>query len=182
VFIPAKARYPSGKGEVCKTFMRRFDPDPRLHSPGRQFNRGQLALPFSSFSFVLDSAPWPNSGSRADKKRTRNFRLAIGQPGSLADAARGLRRTPDGRSLRFAHSHGEGDRARFTVSSPGSGTSLMSRSPARAGPRRSALHFSCDPRSDGHTSGQCVSSRDPGSPPRSRGQSLPARHEWQTCA
>ena len=28
-FVP-KARYPSGKGEVCKTFMRRFDPDPRL--------------------------------------------------------------------------------------------------------------------------------------------------------
>ncbi len=27
-----EARYPSGKGEVCKTFMRRFDPDPRLHS------------------------------------------------------------------------------------------------------------------------------------------------------
>jgi hypothetical protein len=26
------ARYPSGKGEVCKTFMRRFDPDPRLHN------------------------------------------------------------------------------------------------------------------------------------------------------
>ena len=25
-----RARYPSGKGEVCKTFMRRFDPDPRL--------------------------------------------------------------------------------------------------------------------------------------------------------
>jgi hypothetical protein len=25
-----KARYPSGKGEVCKTFMRRFDPGPRL--------------------------------------------------------------------------------------------------------------------------------------------------------
>ena len=27
-----RARYPSGKGEVCKTFMRRFDPDPRLQS------------------------------------------------------------------------------------------------------------------------------------------------------
>ena len=26
-----EARYPSGKGEVCKTFMRRFDSDPRLH-------------------------------------------------------------------------------------------------------------------------------------------------------
>jgi hypothetical protein len=28
----AEARYPSGKGEVCKTFMRRFDSDPRLQS------------------------------------------------------------------------------------------------------------------------------------------------------
>src|ERR1700733_10882189 len=29
---PTGARYPSGKGEVCKTFMRRFDPDPRLQT------------------------------------------------------------------------------------------------------------------------------------------------------
>jgi hypothetical protein len=28
--IRNKARYPSGKGEVCKTFIRRFDSDPRL--------------------------------------------------------------------------------------------------------------------------------------------------------
>ena len=28
----AGARYPSGKGEVCKTFMRRFDSDPRLQN------------------------------------------------------------------------------------------------------------------------------------------------------
>jgi hypothetical protein len=28
--VGAGARYPSGKGEVCKTFMRRFDSDPRL--------------------------------------------------------------------------------------------------------------------------------------------------------
>ncbi len=28
-----RARYPSGKGEVCKTFMRRFDPGPRLQIP-----------------------------------------------------------------------------------------------------------------------------------------------------
>ena len=27
-----RARYPSGKGEVCKTFMRRFDSDPRLQA------------------------------------------------------------------------------------------------------------------------------------------------------
>ena len=30
-WLSREARYPSGKGEVCKTFMRRFDPDPRLH-------------------------------------------------------------------------------------------------------------------------------------------------------
>ena len=29
---PFEARYPSGKGEVGKTFMRRFDPDPRLQN------------------------------------------------------------------------------------------------------------------------------------------------------
>jgi hypothetical protein len=37
---PAEARYPSGKGEVCKTFMRRFDSDPRLH----RFNHFQSML------------------------------------------------------------------------------------------------------------------------------------------
>ena len=30
VLFHSMARYPSGKGEVCKTSMRRFDPDPRL--------------------------------------------------------------------------------------------------------------------------------------------------------
>src|SRR5690348_3063099 len=30
-YLNFRARYPSGKGEVCKTFMRRFDSDPRLH-------------------------------------------------------------------------------------------------------------------------------------------------------
>src|SRR5580704_3484341 len=29
-YVRVRARYPSGKGEVCKTFMRRFDSDPRL--------------------------------------------------------------------------------------------------------------------------------------------------------
>src|SRR5665213_1136479 len=38
-----EARYPSGKGEVCKTFMRRFDPDPRLQ------NLQQKALPPEGF-------------------------------------------------------------------------------------------------------------------------------------
>jgi hypothetical protein len=37
-----KARYPSGKGEVCKTFMRRFDSDPRL----QPFTRKPLLIGF----------------------------------------------------------------------------------------------------------------------------------------
>ena len=32
-YLRVRARYPSGKGEVCKTFMRRFDSDPRLQIP-----------------------------------------------------------------------------------------------------------------------------------------------------
>ena len=44
---PAKARYPSGKGEVCKTFMRRFDPDPRLQTFRRKPYKSNrlMALP-----------------------------------------------------------------------------------------------------------------------------------------
>src|ERR1700758_2058698 len=43
LFARAGARYPSGKGEVCKTFMRRFDSDPRLQPFSRiksNFDRG----------------------------------------------------------------------------------------------------------------------------------------------
>ena len=38
------ARYPSGKGEVCKTFMRRFDSDPRLHSFHPAFSTPKIKL------------------------------------------------------------------------------------------------------------------------------------------
>ncbi len=30
LYLKIEARYPSGKGEVCKTFMREFDSHPRL--------------------------------------------------------------------------------------------------------------------------------------------------------
>jgi hypothetical protein len=46
---PAEARYPSGKGEVCKTFMRRFDPDPRLQI-------------FQSHGSYMNEAPTMNCG------------------------------------------------------------------------------------------------------------------------
>ncbi len=41
------ARYPSGKGEVCKTFMRRFDSGPRLQLTSSQ------SLDYASRSFGL---------------------------------------------------------------------------------------------------------------------------------
>ena len=49
VFSLPEARYPSGKGEVCKTFMRRFDPDPRLQI----YVAESKELDFVGFSFVL---------------------------------------------------------------------------------------------------------------------------------
>lgn len=36
--IGTEARYPSGKGEVCKTFMREFDSHPRLQNPRNKTN------------------------------------------------------------------------------------------------------------------------------------------------
>src|SRR5450432_2350669 len=40
--LGSRARYPSGKGEVCKTFTREFDSHPRLHS----FFPAHYPLPF----------------------------------------------------------------------------------------------------------------------------------------
>src|ERR1700756_241617 len=53
---PAEARYPSGKGEVCKTFMRRFDPDPRLQAfSGKELSSLGVS---SSVQFVPYRARW----------------------------------------------------------------------------------------------------------------------------
>ncbi len=43
-----RARYPSGKGEVCKTFIRRFDSDPRLQILQR------ISAEYASFLVPLD--------------------------------------------------------------------------------------------------------------------------------
>src|SRR5580704_2715828 len=56
----AGARYPSGKGEVCKTFMRRFDSDPRLQisGPGRCRQRvPQIKLTVGASPLVRDDKP-----------------------------------------------------------------------------------------------------------------------------
>ena len=47
-----EARYPSGKGEVCKTFMRRFDSDPRLQNLIALRNcKATLALQLGALAF-----------------------------------------------------------------------------------------------------------------------------------
>src|ERR1700739_3893079 len=48
------ARYPSGKGEVCKTFMRRFDSDPRLQHFTR-INRGLVVKKYDRELQRLDA-------------------------------------------------------------------------------------------------------------------------------
>jgi hypothetical protein len=63
----SRARYPSGKGEVCKTFMRRFDSDPRLQS----FLAVACLAVRLKLSFRVDWGGWP---------RLLN-RLLITQPG-----------------------------------------------------------------------------------------------------
>ena len=54
--IDSWARYPSGKGEVCKTFMRRFESGPRLYRPGRTAQVPSDFLTKESATAVPD--PW----------------------------------------------------------------------------------------------------------------------------
>ena len=83
-----EARYPSGKGEVCKTFMRRFDSDPRLHSnprikssgvtPVTDFvKNGGLALPVDARTCCRDE-----SLELPDRLQSTIRLIAIGHDGS----------------------------------------------------------------------------------------------------
>src|SRR6185312_6188066 len=56
----SEARYPSGKGEVCKTFMRGFDSHPRLQqSPCMDFQAAYsttfLRVPIGSIEISISS-------------------------------------------------------------------------------------------------------------------------------
>ena len=51
------ARYPSGKGEVCKTFMRRFDPGPRLHTSSSIRRTPSFSFPSAAFPTRLGASP-----------------------------------------------------------------------------------------------------------------------------
>ena len=56
--VVGRARYPSGKGEVCKTFMRRFDSDPRLQFFFFIYSPALLKPPcvFTENPFLLEQA------------------------------------------------------------------------------------------------------------------------------
>jgi hypothetical protein len=64
------ARYPSGKGEVCKTFMRRFDSDPRLQSFRRRLIACSRVNPqfHSSFWISLDRLKSGSFGSKGGQE------------------------------------------------------------------------------------------------------------------
>jgi hypothetical protein len=73
---PCEARYPSGKGEVCKTFMRRFDPGPRLQLLSR-FVQIQSVRRKSSAEIVAAGRDWSAFTTR--KRSISRHRSSPGQ-------------------------------------------------------------------------------------------------------
>jgi hypothetical protein len=79
--VPSKARYPSGKGEVCKTFMRRFDPGPRLQLSSHKIDLYSCSALVSPFvpnrahapSLIHLSSPGLLLGMDADPAETNLF-------------------------------------------------------------------------------------------------------------
>ena len=69
------ARYPSGKGEVCKTFMRRFDSDPRLQHFSVQVHLIQQVS--KEIAFVLVRSQSGRIGLNWPQKRTKSGRRKI---------------------------------------------------------------------------------------------------------
>ena len=93
----AEARYPSGKGEVCKTFMRRFDSDPRLHNyiDRTSISSGVFDALQKGSGFVLVLCYGPSSIKGTARFVTSHERLA-------PRAASGTRFPTDGPSHLFA--------------------------------------------------------------------------------
>src|SRR5580704_7466448 len=56
-----RARYPSGKGEVCKTFMRRFDSDPRLQIFQPHKRASRRVLEDHSAAWIRTTFTFPRS-------------------------------------------------------------------------------------------------------------------------
>ena len=74
------ARYPSGKGEVCKTFMRRFDSDPRLHSKPVKSPMVKEPLPPQAGGKrrVMTIFPITNAQTADNGKTTKNVTMVNG--------------------------------------------------------------------------------------------------------
>jgi hypothetical protein len=84
-----EARYPSGKGEVCKTFMRGFDSHPRLQIPYRFFQSG-VPHCVRDFACGLPLRSRPQNGSssiptRASKFQPSAFSYTVGKNRSACD-------------------------------------------------------------------------------------------------
>src|SRR5450432_1914971 len=83
----AGARYPSGKGEVCKTFTRRFDSDPRLQTflAVACLACGSPRTDVSSW-LGLNRAKLAKFGLRGGQKADRVLTLQFGLPSRSLNA------------------------------------------------------------------------------------------------
>jgi hypothetical protein len=70
-----EARYPSGKGEVCKTFMRGFDSHPRLQ---HSYTCVRSGVPHCvrDFAYGLALRSRPQNGSSSIPTRASNIQLS----------------------------------------------------------------------------------------------------------
>jgi hypothetical protein len=73
--VNCRARYPSGKGEVCKTFTREFDSRPRLQ-PSSTLVQAEIPRAARDFACELPLRSRPQNGSSSILTRASNLSLA----------------------------------------------------------------------------------------------------------
>jgi hypothetical protein len=85
-YLNFRARYPSGKGEVCKTFMRRFDSDPRLHRYFLYFR-----VTNSNITYFVGVAGLRGHAASTSSNRTNYCDHAVTSAGVRLSVGNGLR-------------------------------------------------------------------------------------------
>jgi hypothetical protein len=101
------ARYPSGKGEVCKTFIRRFDSDPRLqlfqilvlthrpaetlavrYSDGAQVRSPDRAAPSTGNAEIGKSSTQRNKWPNSRQLNNGRYRFRVQHPSAVIESRR----------------------------------------------------------------------------------------------
>jgi hypothetical protein len=102
--VCSRARYPSGKGEVCKTFTRRFDSDPRLQTflAVACLACGSPRTDVSSW-LGLNRAKLAKFGLRGGQKADRVLTLQFGLPSARSTLFRPLSKSRRTEASRCAY-------------------------------------------------------------------------------